>query len=397
MPLMQSSINDILNTRSQEEIEATLDYFDALPLRLMRKKELVRKLASYLSAPEVWLDKLMEQDLRLLQTLCKAGPGNTVEMIPGDFPSVVEVLRFVDATKPASGEDMQSLSIPSAFYELISKEIDNVISRKERDGSFALEHLILGAVNIYGIVPLRTFVDCIFEDFEDYTAMHEFAMNVARHPVVRLYQEEYRGESYLVSPYVENFEETMKIRRERYKQVRKYAKTSHEKARNCGEKAPFCCYGLDTPEGMALTDMLSNLGYEGDSLDASAHSVWLNAQYEPDPHNLDMLMSPLSAAAEDVDTIDRFAEYAQVILDYANSVPKWLLKGHSANETGLMLYSVTDEYLEDLYGLELSESENEEVMRFFDSVHKVRPVAPDEPCPCGSGLSYRLCHGKLYS
>ncbi len=397
MRLMQSSISDILNSRTREEIEATLDYFDALPMRLMRKKELVRKLASYLSAPKVWLDKLMEQDLRLLQTLCKAGPDNTVQMIPGDFPSVVEVLKFVDASHPESVNDMQSLSIPPVFYELIAKDIDEVISRKERDGSFALEHLILGAVNIYGIVPLRTFVDCIFEDFDDYAAMHEFARNVARHPVVRLYQEEYRGEAYLVSPYVENFEETMKRRRQGYKEIRRYAKTTHDLARSCGENAPFCIYGADTAEGRALLDMLSYLGYEGDALDATAHSVWLNAQYEPDEHNLDMLMSPLSTAAEDVDTFERFAEFSQVLLDYANSVPKWLLKGHNAKETGLMMYSVTDEYLENLYGTELSESENEEVMRFFDSVHKVRPVPLDDPCPCGSGLSYRFCHGKLYS
>ena len=397
MQFMQNSISDILSSRTKEEIEATLDYFDALPLRLMRKTELVRKLASYLSAPRVWLDKLMEQDLRLLQTLCKAGPDNTVEVIPGDFPSVVEVLKFVDTNEPGSVNDMQSMSIPSAFYELISRDIDDVISRKERDGSFALEHLILGAVNIYGIVPLRTFVECIFMDFEDFTAMHEFARTVARHPVVRLYQEEYRGEQYLVSPYVENFDETMKLRRDRFKQVRRYVKTTQEMARSCGEKAPFCFYGADTPEGRALLDMLSYLGYEGDALDATAHSVWLNAQYEPDAHNLDLLMSPLSSAAGDVDTIDRFAEFAQVILDYANSVPKWLLKGHSARETGLMLYTVSDEYLDELYGTELSESENEEVMRFFDSVHKVRPVAPDDPCPCGSGLSYRLCHGRLYS
>lgn len=397
MPLMQAKINDILSSRTKEEIEATLDYFDALPLRIMRKNELVRTLASYLSAPKVWLDKLMEQDLRLLQTLCKAGPDNSVDMIPGDYPSVVEVLRFVDTSRPGSGDDMQRLSIPAVFYELIAKDIDEVISRKEKDGSFDLEHLILGAVNIYGIVPLRTFVDCIFDDIDDLSTAHEFAMNVARHPVIRLYQEEYKGEAYLVSPYVENFEETMKLRRERYKQIRKYAKANHDEAERCGVNAPFCCYGLDTAEGKALVDMLSYLGYEGDALDAAAHSVWLNAQYEPDSRNLDMLMSPLSSAADDVDTLDRFAEFAQIVLDYANSVPKWLLKGHTAKETGLMTYTVTDAYLEEIYGAELSESENEEVMRFFDSVHKVRPVAPDDPCPCGSGLSYRLCHGKLYS
>ena len=394
---MQSSIKDIFDARTKEELEATLDFFEALPLRLMRKKELVKTLCTYLSTPQVWLDKLMEQDLRLLQTLCKAGPDKTVEMIPADYPSVVEVLRFVDTGSSAATGDLMSLSLPSAFYELIAGEIDSVIARKESDGSFALEHLILGAVNIYGIVPLRTFVDCIFTEFEDLSTMREFAVNVARHPVVRLYQEEYRGESYLVSPYVENFDEIMKQRRNRYKQIRKYAKADHDEAASCGANPPFCWYGPETAEGKALADMLYNIGYEGEGLSAAAHSVWLNAQYEPDRHNLDLLMSPLADAAPDVDTLERFSDYAQIVLDYANSVPKWLLKGHTAKETGLMLYSASSEYLEELYGSELSETENEEVMRFFDSVHKVRPVAPDDPCPCGSGLSYCRCHGKLYS
>jgi len=395
--LMQGSIKDILDSRTKEEIEATLDYFDALPFRMMRKKDLVRTLSSYLSAPRVWLDKLMEQDLRLLQSLCKAGPGNSIDIIPGDYPSVVEVLHFVDASQPASGDEMQSISIPPAFYDLISGEIDEVISRKERDGSFALEHLILGAVNIYGVVPLRTFVDCIFMDFDDLKAMREFAMNVAKHPVMRIYQEEYKGEAYLVSPYIDNLDDMMKTRRERYKQVRKYAKAGRAEAESCGAKAPFCCYGLDTAEGKALLEMLGYIGYEGESLYVAAHTVWLNSQFEPDGHNLDMLMSVLSEAAADVDTLERFTDFVQIVLDYANSVPKWLLKGHSAQETGLMMYSATQEYIEEIYGAELSEFENEEVLRFFDSVHKVRPVAPDEPCPCGSGLSYRLCHGRFCS
>ena len=189
----------------------------------------------------------------------------------------------------------------------------------------------------------------------------------------------------------------MKQRRNRYKQIRKYAKAYHDEAASCGANPPFCWYGPETAEGKALADMLYNIGYEGEGLSAAAHSVWLNAQYEPDRHNLDLLMSPLADAAPDVDTLERFSDYAQIVLDYANSVPKWLLKGHTAKETGLMLYSASSEYLEELYGSELSETENEEVMRFFDSVHKVRPVAPDDPCPCGSGLSYCRCHGKLYS
>lgn len=396
LPLMRL-ISDIISSRSQEEIEATLDYFDALPMRVMRKKELVRTLSAYLSAPKVWLDKLMESDLRLLQALCKAGPGKPVSIIPGAYPSAVEVLHFIDADTFNPGEELQTVRISEEFYSLISGEIDEIISRKERDGSFELEHLILGAVNVFGAVPLKTFVDCIFDDIYDFSQAKELAVNLSRHPAVRLYQESYKGEAYLVSPFVENFEELMKTRRVHYKQPRKYARFSREDIEQCGARAPFCAFGLDSPEGSELIAMLSGLGYEGDSLFASAHTVWLNAQYAPDEHNLDLLMSPLSSAAADVASQEEFNQFANIILEYANSVPKWLLKGHSAHETGLLRYSATEDYLEELYGVELSDAESEELMRFFDSVYKVRPVAPDDPCPCGSGLSYRLCHGKLFS
>lgn len=395
---MQNAIHDILSSRTKEEIEATLDYFDALPLRVMRKKELVRTLSSYLSAPKVWLNKLMEQDLRLLQTLCKAGPGNSVEIIPGDYPSVVEVLHFVDSDSlVSSSKDTCLMSIPIAFYELISNDIDAVIESKESDGSFALEHLILGAVNIYGAVPLRTFVDCIFDDFDDFESMRAFAESVAAHPVIRLYQEEYKGEAYLVSPFVENFDELMKRRRERFKGLRRYAKATREQAESCGSNSPFCSYGLDTPEGKALLDMLYTIGYEGESLMAAAHTVWLNSQYEPDRENLDMLMSPLSAAVADIESEELFFHYAGILLEYANSVPKWLLKGHSAESTGLMVYEAGDEYLCEVYGSDQQNVEDESVLKLFERVNKVHPVAPDAPCPCGSGLSYRLCHGKLFS
>jgi len=27
---------------------------------------------------------------------------------------------------------------------------------------------------------------------------------------------------------------------------------------------------------------------------------------------------------------------------------------------------------------------------------KVKKVGPNDPCPCGSGLKYKKCHGKPY-
>ena len=394
---MRLSIKELLSSRSREEILATLDYFNALPRRQGRKEDLVKALCSYLSSdPKAWLDQFMECDLRLLKKLCDAGPDNSIDIIPADFPTVVEVLHFVDASR-SDQDDMLRVSIPKAFYDLISKEIDSVIKRKESDGSFHIEHLILGAVNLFGVVPLRTFVDSIFTDFETISEVREFAGAVAMHPMMRIYQEEYMGENYMVSPDVENFETLMRERRKHHKSARRYAKVSLEQAESCGLDSPFCFYGRDTEEGKALLGMLGALGYRGEDLIYTAHLVWINSQYEPDDHNLELLLSPVTDAAEDIVDYNQFLQYAQVILNYANAAPKWLLKGHSAAETGQMEYRLPENMFIELFDEYDSDQLDEELVHFFESVNKVRPVAPDDPCPCGSGLSYRFCHGRHFS
>ena len=128
---MLQSIEDIISRRSVEEISATLDYFDALPGRLKRKQDLAKLLCTYLSEdPRAWLGKLMEYDLKLLQRICKAGPGAHVDVIPSEYPSVVEVLHFVDSSA-AEKDDMLRLTMQEPFYDLIASHIDEEVAEKE--------------------------------------------------------------------------------------------------------------------------------------------------------------------------------------------------------------------------------------------------------------------------
>ena len=393
---MSAGINEILKERSLEEIEATLDYFDAYPRFGRRRQDLVKALSDlFTGEPARWLDRFMEGDLRVLSRLCAAGPEVPVDLIPTDYPMVIEVLHIARFDKSPSAADLVSACIPTVFYDLIHNDIDAVIERKEKDGSFDVERLALGALNAFGVVPLATFVENIFSDFDDMAEMRSFAANLVKCPVFRLYQEEFKGTAYMVSPDIENFEDLMRKRSKMYKGVRRYASLEVPDLRAAGENSPFCFYGAHTPEGQALLDLLEQTGYEGEELDYAAHSVWVNAQYEPDEKNLDILLSPVTQRDAYIETYEEFEEFARIIIRYANSVPKWLLKGHSADQTGMMIYSLP----EDFFREEFEENLNygEEMMQYFDRANRVRPVPPDDPCPCGSGLSYRFCHGKYVS
>lgn len=390
-----ASIHDLLKDRPLEEIEASLDYFGAYPRFGHRRQDLVKALAALFTGdPLRWLDRLMEGDLRILARLCEAGAEVPVELIPSDYPMVIEVLHIADFDK-SQDPDLVVASVSRVFYDLIAKDIASVIERKEKDGTFEVEHLALGALNTFGVVPLSTFVDTVFADMHDMDEMRTFAASLATCPVFRLYQEEYRGVAYMVSPDIENFEELMRKRGKLYKGVRRYAALEVPDLRACGEDSPFCFYGILTREGQQLMDMLERVGYEGEELQYAAHSAWINAQYEPDEKNLDILLAPVMHKDADISTYEEFVECANILIRYANAVPKWLLKGHSADETGLMKYSLP----EDFFYEEFQENINlgEEMMKYFDNANRVRPVAPDDPCPCGSGLSYRFCHGKYVS
>jgi hypothetical protein len=110
----------------------------------------------------------------------------------------------------------------------------------------------------------------------------------------------------------------------------------------------------------------------------------------------------------------------QVIADYANSIPLWRLCGYNAREENLELFYLPDEFLNpsaeadepaapswnmpkptvsEGYTPAAQEQVPEDLLKLlpggFPFGMAVPPAAPDDPCPCGSGLRYKHCHGKI--
>ena len=104
--------------------------------------------------------------------------------------------------------------------------------------------------------------------------------------------------------------------------------------------------------------------------------------------------------------------------DYADAVPKWCLNGDSAAHAGQCL-CVRDAWKELMEGEETPSAEHDgddsypqwtmpepTVTKGFglQMISGDLPlgfalphVAPQDPCPCGSGLQYCRCHGKYLS
>ncbi|MBQ7622637.1 MAG: SEC-C domain-containing protein [Bacteroidales bacterium] len=392
--------------RSREEIEAVLWYFDAFPKgRRHQKKYLAESLVDFLeSEPEKWLSQLPEADLRLLSKLVANGPSEAgVAVSPPLYPLVTEYLHIVSNDGDMNGYAMYSL--PEAVYHVIAGKVDDVIRRMEKDGSFTLEHLLLGVVNYYGVVTLRFFLDCVFPASGDESGLQDFSSILANHPAMRLYREFHKDEIYMVSPFVRDVPSLLDRRKTLSKGLRRFAKANRYEFEDCGTGSPYCSSGKSLKAYADLTDYFRGLGFDEETIDYTMNVIWLTAQSEPGEDTFDAMMAPLVSNTDIIPDLESFLEGADRIVTYANLVPRWLLKGHGALETGRLLYTVPENFGAGLFDEDetLSAKSAKQILddalldRVYGMLGLVRPVDPDEPCPCGSRLSYRICHGKVVS
>lgn len=77
-------------------------------------------------------------------------------------------------------------------------------------------------------------------------------------------------------------------------------------------------------------------------------------------------------------------ELVRVVNDYMNNVPRWMFKGYSSHEV-----------FEKFEKPHLQPLPNKMPPAGFGM--GVPKVGRNDPCPCGSGLKYKNCHGKYNS
>ena len=166
---------------------------------------------------------------------------------------------------------------------------------------------------------------------------------------------------------------------------------------------------------MELTRLLHRIGYEGFDLVKAQYEIWMESQLPfADSALFEVLTSRGSIASDSL-----YHACVRAVVDYANAVPKWALNGYSAVEKDYLLLEYPDT-------TEPSTPEAEEGVPqwsmpqptisegYTDLIEKndalerissllpdgfpfglaIPHVAPDDPCPCGSGLRYSHCHGK---
>ena len=349
-----------------------------------RKGEFVERLGAFIvERPEKWLGNMLERDLRLLQTLVEAGPEVPVAVEYPDYPTVLETVGLLGTS--VSEEDYKEVWIPKELYDIVSPHILEAIARGEEDGSFEMERAAFGYLNLYGVMTVDEFYDKMLEYnlWAGRWSMEEFTGRLAASPSFKLCMIDIDGENCVSAPGIYEPSKIVSGRKE-YPDMGGLRHFTPEEALEAGSGSPEFVFGLRSEEGKRLVEMLVNLGYSGEEMVFEEHDIWMNSQMVWGDDATEEIFGCVTDRQDDIESFEDYNACMEIVAAYANSLPKWLLCGYSSNEANclkVVLQSEEDPLMESI--------RKNPYMSLY-----VPPVPMDDPCPCGSGLSYRLCHGR---
>ena len=414
-----NTLISILNGFQKLELEDLGNILGSDVSSRMKKSEMVARLAGYLEdKPRRWLSHLMERDIRLLKRLVHAGPEKVQYLDFPDYPSILEMGRLVEWDD--SDQNYHKVWIRREVYDIVAPHVDQALHTGEKSGRFEIERVGLGYLNLYGVLPTDHFLDLMADYFDTGSRLgfDELVKVLRSSPLIKLCRYTDAHGDYLCSPCVADPEGVFQMREEAGLGDR-FHRFTREEVYEAGSGAPYFNVSMKTPEGKALEAMLRQLDYEGFDLVKTLHDIWMEAQ---DPVENEALYDVLFDNQDRLNSYRAFHDCFLLIAAYANCVPKWVLNGFSAAETGHYLVEegdCPDWQSEELEPLEdgpepwtmprptISEGYTDEIEadaalkalsgmlpEGFPFGLAIPHVAQDDPCPCGSGLRYGHCHGK---
>lgn len=331
---------EIFKPYRKVDLQDILDFFRIDYNHTMRKSEILGCLIDVLSEePEFWLGSLPERDIKLLELLVSKGPDKSVYIEYPDYPSLVETLHLIDSD--STDPNFLELSISPEICGLIGPHLEEVRSTNEGNSTYMLENLILGCLNIYGIIPADDLVDQIVDKLHlnKIDDVDECVRFVSRNSLMKIYGEVIDGIPYFFSPSAYDYHSIIE-ERANFPEAKGFKSFNFAEILDAGSNAPYSCFGLDSPEGVRLLEMLRGLGYEENDLHRIVHDIWISSQFTIDDKSTENLFSAITAKQELIPDFDNYKYCIDTIVEYANNLPKWLLKGHSANELDLMKISI---------------------------------------------------------
>lgn len=393
----------------------------------MRKADMAKAVADHIiSHPREFMEGLLLHELYVVSMICENEEGNAISG-PMQMEQQSLYLLSVMEIVPTEEDDMTCyMLLPDDLRDALKPYVEEVITKKENDmNEVALTHAMLGMINIFGMLPLGLLTEYIGED-EKLTSkqaihfLHShylFELNTLTDP-------DDEKLSVLMSPFFD-FDQSDKFFDESKKNKDLQLKVDFpaEEFARWGEM-PFPVQHVKIAQPL-IKVVRKYIGNEGVAL-SLVTLFWHDCQLAPNPTQAIFNLLNLLG----LDSEKAINEVMQALVTFANNMPRWIFKGYSSNEmekkkdgkperlqaTAIPIsmgmpfghpmsgfdshHAGFDPHHAGL-GFGGNDFDDEEIDDEFEEMlyegidpRTGRRIRPNDPCPCGSGLKYKKCHGQ---
>lgn len=363
-------LSDRLSSRTKAELARMSDFLGInVPARL-KKDEYADALAQeILSEPENWLVRLSRYELQLMQQLVKAGKDGSVSdtLLQIRLPAIT--MGFLNDERDEADHTVWHYTMPDELRKAVEPHIDSILADSTNRQLFLIQQYALGILMLYGVLPTLKFDSMVTRyilmlpyDEETCQKLRDMFFNTlfVNENHHNFYDEIDEFHSVFASPAIVDVPYTLKTFKVR-KEV-DYKFFTEEQFLLAGNVPMhiFPCRAYQRS-----LDFLVPYYENEDDCRQILLDIWMMDQHGVDLQNLIFNFLPYNLPDSKRD------EGLRLATEFINSLPRWILKGHSSEEVNRTVTSGNQPFKAE------------------------KKVGRNDPCPCGSGKKYKHCCGKV--
>ena len=379
---------DILASRTKEELFELRDFFNVQVAKNRRKDIVIEAIMHLLKfEPVSMLARLPEYELRYLRQLASKGKGKRIALPSTDFVFFTELfyMTVVEEMEDEHHGNLIVLSFVDDIYDLWAPYVDEAYALKEKSGAIDVEDFFWGCLTMYGALTKDEFLDILIRHYKDKVLHYMYVLN--REAFI-----DYCAISdYYVHPALDaELIDLLKERKSRNFFSKPPSELPVEDILEAGKTVPWSVANINHTEAQILQRQLVRAGYSPEQLPGMLYDIWLE-KVHPDKDG-----GGMGEATGQIMQEAHFKNLQEAnlllgaITAYSNSIPTWLFKGRSSDE----MYGKDPKRGEKLATASAMVSQ---MSRGYQQASAFPKVGRNDPCPCGSGLKYKNCHGKNLS
>ena len=376
---------DIFMSKTVVELHLFRKFLSCRVRSNARKAEMAEALAGMIvEEPTYSLKRFPLYELRFLQMVASLGEGKGMEFNKTSMHLHSCSMGLVELAD--LDENLFALSFAPGVHPILAPHIDAAVREIESSPRFEYEHFFWGCLALYGTLTYQELFDIARDAYPDTRERTGFMRFLTGYPAVEW--TEWRN--YLVHPCAD-WNDIIEDRRQHSLEEAAPKSFSKEDILDAGTTMPYCSTWHLHPEGQGAIGALRSIGYDDDRLVYSLHRLWIAKEvYGRNAKAFNSILTGILEGGRISGGIDTVNEVAGRLVAYANALPCWGFKGRSSDD----LFKKDRSGPEKLAGAKTVIHQVASISRQASAFGK---VGRNDPCPCGSGLKYKNCHGKNIS